>query len=761
MTESAPPEVLTESFSGIKGFWKNFWFGMSPAEFLRIELYMTPARRILTIRLFITLMIISLISVTLRPPPVVALSFTFAMMLGPLMMDYTMTLVTAFQLLKLELVAIGLSVISLVMWGDQPWFLVPWSYSLITLLLFYSRVTGTPTIPALLYVFAVFYHPEQPDQNIYEALWLFPTLGILAFGTSIAAQLLLWPQDPEKLLNQQLTERFDTIGRILHRLSEFDGVSQARILPAASERPALGSVSRQFTLLAHAELAHSKLRVKHDEWTDLIAEIDTWFNIVSKLDCIINEAHPRPALTGYDLARIQVISAECCELRANFHDAETPIPELPKKVENLENPSAANDPVSLLLHRLDDAALRVRKTLVALHGQGIPSNANQPMPEQVEEQTMMPVWLPKQFWIDNLDALHYGMKFALGVMICFFLVQAFQWPGIDTAILTCVIVAQSSMGADYRKSAMRIMGASLGGLLAYVFIIVLEPALDTIAGFLLAIAPVCWLSAWVGSGSPRIAYIGTQIGYSFAHAVLSGYGPITDLAIVRDRVLGILLGITVMGVINYLLWPQHSERMLINRFVIILHKLDKFLRHETATPTSRRSSAALLKAIDSDLQKALNFLENARIEPGANQQGAESKRATMSLVIGVLYSIARVIQARHRYFLSEEFRSQTESLRDRQNILYDYLSGGLLNIADLLAGKASVFSHSNQQALLELQDAANHLTGNPAINSRSAKSILACIGLDQILWEYINELNSLVSSIAETVSADPAPFSSN
>ena len=140
-------------------------------------------------------------------------------------------------------------------------------------------------------------------------------------------------------------------------------------------------------------------------------------------------------------------------------------------------------------------------------------------------------------------------------------------------------------------------------------------------------------------------------------------------------------------------------------------------------------------------------MENAQIEPGANQPGAESKRSTISLVIGTLYGITRVIQARHRYYLNEEFRAKTESLRGQRDTLYNYLSEDLLNIASLLEGKASVFRQPSQQALMELQGAASQLTSNPAINPETAKSIHACIDLDRILLDYINELNALVVSV--------------
>ncbi len=725
--------------------WQHFWFGMSPADFLRSELRLTPARRILTIRLFITLMIVCFVGVTLRPPSIIALSFSFVMMLGPTMMDYTMSLVSAWKLMKLEVVAIVLSVISLAMWGDQPWFLVPWSYALITVLLFISRVTGTPTIPPMLYVFAVLYNPEHPEQNVYGALWILPTLGLLAFGTSIAAQLILWPQNPEKLLIQDLSERLSIIVRMLERIAgQGETVKHAK----PDEIPRLGNVSRQFALLSHAEMTHSALKNKHAEWIDFIVEVDTWFNVASKLNNLVLETDPSLILSQSDRAKIAAIGGKCHELQMTFLECETPI--AISADNNLSADSsnpASNDSLFLLLHRLEHSAIRTSRCLGLLYGPMSQPTVNEMQAASPKGQTPPLFWLSKQYWVDNMDALHYGMKFALGVMICLFLVQAFRWPGIDTAILTCVIVAQTSMGADYRKSVMRIMGASLGGLLAYIFIIVLEPALETIAGFMLTIAPVMWLSAWVGSGSPRIAYVGTQIGYAFAHAVLPGYGPVTDLESARDRVLGILLGITVVGVINYVIWPQRSERMLTKRLSSNLRNLGKFLSLGVASPPDRQSSAAMLQAIDTGLQSAVTLLEHAQIEPGSSQPEVAFKLDTMGSMIPTIHTIARLVSARHRYHVSKKFRQIIEPLSECQAVLDQSFSEACFGFANRLDNQPNAFHDAKVKADEAYQALTRQVQYYNSNHADEAHLINAYIELDKILISSIDELDTMLASI--------------
>jgi multidrug resistance protein MdtO len=485
-------------------------------------------------------------------------------------------------------------------------------------------------------------------------------------------------------------------------------------------------------------------------------EVDTGFNNVSALARLMLENHPRPRFSGREFARLQDIAAECRELREDFLASRAPSAESTLRIPDEDSPNILPDtPVTHFLHRLDDVILGARKTLAGLYGlesrPGLP--AAEPEPKFVQPE--WPDYLRKDYWIDNVDALHYGMKFALGVIICLFVIQALQWPDIGTAMLTCVIVAQTSLGASYRMSVLRIVGAILGGLLAYVFIIVLQPALETIAGFLLAVAPVCWLAAWVGSGSPRIAYIGTQIGFSFANAVLPGYGPVTELNTAWDRVLGILLGIIVVGVIDYLLWPQHSERLVIDRLGLTLRTLGKFLMLEATAASQTPSPAVLMRAIDSDLQKAASLLENAELEPGTNQLETSARILTLDLIIDTMHGIARVVQARHRYYLDEAFRAKAGSLLEHQDAFNRSLSEVLNFLADTVENKPITTPPSARPVLKKLHDSARQLTMNPALDWETRKSILACADLDKILLNYLEELDSLITGLARS---HPAEF---
>ena len=95
-------------------------------------------------------------------------------------------------------------------------------------------------------------------------------------------------------------------------------------------------------------------------------------------------------------------------------------------------------------------------------------------------------------------------------------------------------------------------------LLALLLIIFVQPWTDSLTGLLAMSLPVLALAAWIAAGSERIAYAGIQIGFTFALAFLSWFAPLTNLTELRDRVLGILLGVLVPPLFICILAGQRS-----------------------------------------------------------------------------------------------------------------------------------------------------------------------------------------------------------
>lgn len=156
----------------------------------------------------------------------------------------------------------------------------------------------------------------------------------------------------------------------------------------------------------------------------------------------------------------------------------------------------------------------------------------------------------------------FGIKTLLSVAICYVFYTSVQWPGIHTSMLTCIIVALPGLGASVQKSLLRIGGCLVGSAFALFCTVFVLPHIDSITGLLLMVTPVIALSSWVAAGSERSSYAGIQILFAFSLAMFTHFAPNPELSEIRDRLIGILLGIMVATPIHSLVWPETEGKTL-------------------------------------------------------------------------------------------------------------------------------------------------------------------------------------------------------
>ena len=177
----------------------------------------------------------------------------------------------------------------------------------------------------------------------------------------------------------------------------------------------------------------------------------------------------------------------------------------------------------------------------------------------------------------NPAYLHFALKTLLATLLCYVFYTAADWQGIHTIMLSCVIVAQPGLGATMQKTWLRIGGALLATLIALLLIVFVQPWTDSLSGLLAMTLPVFALAAWIAAGSERIAYAGIQIGFTFALAFLSWFGPLSNLTELRDRVIGILLGVLVSSIVHLYLWPDSEAPRLKARLAQLYRQLAQTL----------------------------------------------------------------------------------------------------------------------------------------------------------------------------------------
>jgi uncharacterized membrane protein YccC len=159
----------------------------------------------------------------------------------------------------------------------------------------------------------------------------------------------------------------------------------------------------------------------------------------------------------------------------------------------------------------------------------------------------------------NPAHVRFALKVTLASMICYLFYTGVDWSGIHTAFITCCFISLESTAATLRKGWLRLTGCLIGGALGFLSILHLVPRMETIASLALLVAIVSAGAGWVAAGSPRIAYAGLQIAFAFYLSIFQGFAPGTELDTIRDRIVGIILGIVVTSVIFRHLWPEEER----------------------------------------------------------------------------------------------------------------------------------------------------------------------------------------------------------
>src|SRR6476660_6051322 len=159
----------------------------------------------------------------------------------------------------------------------------------------------------------------------------------------------------------------------------------------------------------------------------------------------------------------------------------------------------------------------------------------------------------------NPAHVQFALKVTFAAMFCYIVYQGIDWTGIHTAFITCTFIALESTEATLYKGTLRIVGCVIGGALALFSIVFLMPHMETIASLVVLVACAAAIAGWVATGSERISYAGLQLAFAFFYSVFQGYAPDTDLDNVRNRVVGILFGLIVTGIVFRYIWPEPAR----------------------------------------------------------------------------------------------------------------------------------------------------------------------------------------------------------
>lgn len=540
------------------------------------------------------------------------------------------------QRLVATLIGGGIAIVTIAMCADKPWLLMPVHVLVITVALFLTRTTTAPyafLLLAITFVIVVPFYPEDPANTLETALW---RMGLTAVGVVLGTggQLLLWPDDPEDVLLDDLADRLAQTAQLLDRLA-----TERTGAPTRDDDVGATGVAAQLDLVRQAEMQSRWLRQRHAEQVELITDVQLLVTAARRLNHILAGR----AIPAWGARRLAAISGACIDDAAALR-ARRPLPTAAVGPDVLGR-ATADDATTLAtlaaLHEMERALGRMPAATKFLAG----PDAHVPIPPY-EMMAAPGLWTP-QCNLRNFEAIRFGLKAAIAASICATIIVMGEWPGLSTACITCVVVAQSFFGAGFRKGLLRVAGAAAGGVLAIVVLAVVMPNAETLGAILIPLAVCFAMAGWVLSGSSRISYVGLQMVIVLGLTLVNPDQPTINLGPVGDRITGILLGIVVMAVVDVYLWPVFGPMALRRglgdalRQVAVLHRASA-----SGDVVARRTHAfGVYRTINDVLAMHDDLLIEPELRPGLSAE-RDALLAVLSAVERVFLDVLAV--ARHR-----------------------------------------------------------------------------------------------------------------
>ena len=480
----------------------------------------------------------------------------------------------------------------------------------------------------------------QPELLLRACLWVWVAVVYPILVTLLVNTLLL-PQEPQQQLRDAMGRQLGQVRRRLQALGE--GRPDAAKITTTQVQQGVLALHK---LLRFASMRDPFYRTHEAQQLALITGVSRLYAACASLVA----APPEPAA-------LAVLQADCDVLaEAVQAGAQVQVPA----------PGCGSLPPDLA----PPALAEMRDALLALA-------ASKPEALAGATPAREPLFVADAF--SNPNYLRFAFKTWLATILCYVFYNASDWPGIHTVMLTCVVIALPSLGASTQKGLLRIGGCLVGSALALLCIVFVIPRIDDIVGLLAMSLPVIGLGAWVAAGSERISYAGLQIMFCFALALLEQFGPSTDLTEIRDRLVGILLGVLVSTLVHGLLWPEREGDSLRRRLASVLHGIAELLRQRQ--PASDEQADLWHKASLrgwSQLAETDAMLARVTLEPGWYQGEHEE----LALLAQTLADRARglillIVQLQRRYAaiageLSAEQRAYLDEWRSQAG---DWLDG--------------------------------------------------------------------------------------
>jgi len=550
------------------------------------ELKPFPGRDLAALRMAITCTAIVLVSNTFRLPLQDVLPF---LVLFTAKEAKITTAITAVLALSAITVAVGAAILLFKCTGNRPEFRIPGMAVEIFVGMYLFRILSIGPVGFILaFIISVSQSIidlfPTPEDAVHEFLWVWVAVALSA-GCSWLATLILFPVPANRVLQRECVANWQTLAFAMKQLLD-DSPAAARGLlrPLAKQGPI-----RSLKLLQLSVLETASLRPKQAELKRLILGFDKIVKLTFSYAGGLLKS-PRTST-----------SAEKEILGHLMENSEFLERELRDGLPPSGIPSGSTD-------RPRRAGLQLAEADSTLQDLTVKDS-------DAEDSKAAPPRKRSLFVADaftNPRHVQFALKVTLAGMIGYIFYTASDYFGIHTVYYTPLIIALASTGATMHKGMLRIAGCIIGGGLGLIATIWLIPRFETLGMYLLIIFCLHGLAAWVAFGSERISYVGLQIALAFDLGVLSEYGPSTEIDPIRDRFIGIILGVLIMSTVFSLIWPEDARSIAREKLGAGLRSIARLLRPNGTGSNSR--SAQLELEITSKLSEANAYEEQAAFE---------------------------------------------------------------------------------------------------------------------------------------------------
>jgi multidrug resistance protein MdtO len=357
------------------------------------------------------------------------------------------------------------------------------------------------------------------------------------------------------------------------------------------------------------------------------------------------------------------------------------------------------------------------------------------------------------------EHLTFALRGCLAASLCYITYNALFWPEISTAVTTCLLTALSTIGASHQKQVLRFGGALIGGFLfgigAQVFIL---PHIDSIAAFSVVFIVVAIVTSWIMTSSPRLSYLGVQVAIAFFLINLQEFRIQTSLAVARDRVVGILVGLLMMWLTFDHLWSPRAGVAMKRAFVSSLQLLAQLARGPVSTDLriAIERSYALRETINAQFDRVRSLADGVLFEFGPSRRGDLELRGYIRQWQPQLRTLFVMRIAALKYRLQLPGFELPESVRPRHQAYDDHSAHMLEEMADRIDRNAPDAGNSVEESHELLNRTIEEVQGEEQaqLSPARAASFVALL----------RSIDALTSSLASEIAAEfggrsePFPF---